>query len=123
MIRRCWSAAVFTAALASPVAAEDFEARITGPAAGLEVVEVYRDQDAETLAGKLSSDSFPLPVLAISENLMLFVQHGSAKGWVYPFHVKANFDPGDVGPCNYNITTGEAAPRAIGRNCENAKKN
>ncbi|GAB4394615.1 MAG: hypothetical protein Tsb0032_21400 [Kiloniellaceae bacterium] len=107
--------------IAGPAAAAEEELSILGPASGLESVEVYADAEAETLAGEVGPQSFPLPALAISDNMMIYIQAGGVEGWVFPFHIQANFDPGDIGPCNYNLTTGEAAPRAIGRNCKNAE--
>lgn len=116
---RTLAAGLLLAMSGAATAAED-ELKIDGPAKGLDTVEVYADAEADKLAGELSPESFPLPALAISENMMIYVETAKLKGWVFPFHVKANFDPGDIGPCNYNIRTGEAAPRAIGRNCKDA---
>lgn len=117
-----WVAAGIFAASLGPVNAAEFKPAINAPAEGLETVEVYGDMEAETINGELKAENFPLPVLEISENLMLYVEGKGVKGWIYPFHVQANFDPGDVGPCNFKIKTDEAAPRAIGKNCKDAKK-
>ena len=94
------------------------ELKVTGLLA--DEVEVYADPSAEKPVGTLyrREMSQALPILEVAKNLMLLVDNGKVRGWIYPFLAETNFDPGDIGPCHYAFQSGNLGVRNIGENCK-----
>ncbi|MCI0429943.1 MAG: hypothetical protein L0210_05305 [Rhodospirillales bacterium] len=83
-------------------------------------VEVYEDPTAAKVAGTLYRGEMTqaLPVLEVAENLMFLVDNGKVRGWIYPFFVETNMEPGDIGPCAYAFQGGSLGVRNVGENCK-----
>ena len=110
--------AIALASVTAPVALGGDEPKVTGLLA--DEVEVYADPSAETQVGTLYKRevSQALPILEVAKNLMLLVDNGKVRGWIYPFLVETNFKPGDIGPCKYKFQEGTMGVRNIGENCK-----